>query len=144
MTEHAVPGAKSASKGARKRRKDGAQGFGRYVPWMPSEFPADAIAHWPGMNDWPTSAQIEHFVESTKALPDARLAVLSGLRRWAEPASSQLMVSLASVIVSIIGIAIAIAAILTANDRTAFLVVVILGALYLLLALAGFALALRM
>ncbi|MBH0129561.1 hypothetical protein [Salinibacterium sp. NK8237] len=96
------------------------------------------------MNDWPTSAQIENFVESTKVLPDARLAVLSGLRRWAEPASSQLMVSLASVIVSIIGIAIAIAAILTASDRAAFVVVVILGVLYLLLALAGFAVALNM
>ena len=52
---------------------------------------------------------------------DARLAVLTGLRRWAEPASSQLLITVAAIIVSIV------AAILTVSDVGLLLRIGIVG-----------------
>lgn len=84
--------------------------FGRYVPWMPSELPTAARSYWPAKSEWPTVAEVENFVSVTRKKPDVRLAVLTGLRRYAEPGTAQMLVAIGSVIVSIIAVVLGVAA----------------------------------
>jgi hypothetical protein len=69
---------------------------------VPEDLPDAALCCWPRKDDWPTSTDVHRFIDDTDARPDARLAVLTGLRRWAEPASSQLLLTVAAIIVSIV------------------------------------------
>lgn len=85
-----------------------ARGFGKHVPWVPEDLPAAAVEYWPRKDDWPTAADIQRFLEVTEGGPDERLAVLTGLRRWAEPASSQILLTVAAIIVSIVSVALAV------------------------------------
>ena len=89
-------------------------------------------------------SSLEHCLELSRDRPDARLAVMSGLRRWSEPASSQLLVAIVSIIVSVIAIAVAIASVWVQDDRVVFFGVAGAGIVYLVLAINGIALAVQM
>ena len=127
----------------RKQERD-AKGFGKHVPWTPDDLPDNAFASWPPKRSWPSVAEVDRILKTTERKPDARLAVLSGLRRWSEPASSQMLAALGSIIISIVAIAIAIA--IASNTAVPGLQwsVLVVGAAYIILALWGFGLALRM
>ncbi|GHD45989.1 hypothetical protein GCM10008097_15520 [Mycetocola manganoxydans] len=77
---------------------------------MPSELPTDAHPYWPARSEWPTVAEVENFVSMTRKKPDVRLAVLTGLRRYGEPGTAQMLVAIGSVIVSIIAVVLGVAA----------------------------------
>ena len=127
--------------GRRRRKQDReARSFGRHVPWAPDDLPGDALEVWPPKSSWPTVADVDRILNATQGSPNARLAVLSGLRRWSEPASSQMLVALGSVIVSIVAIAIASSTFIPALQFS----VLGVGVAYIVLALWGFGLALRM
>jgi len=49
---------------------------------MPDNLPEYAREFWPDLSEWPTTDEVKRFVRSTRRHPDARLAVLSGLRRF--------------------------------------------------------------
>ena len=127
------------SRGERKSARE-MQGFGRHVPWAPDDLPSGFRDYWPRKDGWPTKADVDHFIGSTSGKPDARLAVLSGLRRWSEPASSQMLATFGSVIISIVAIAIAA----STFNQIVYFGVLGAGAVYILLALTGVGLALRM
>lgn len=95
---------KEVRRTARAEKKSNGFGFG--VSWKPDDLPIYAAAYWPQKVVWPNVEDVRLFVESTEDERAARLAVLTGLRRWSEPGSSQLMVSLGAMIVSIVAIAI--------------------------------------
>lgn len=114
--------------------------FGRFVPWMPAELPAEAHSLWPTKNDWPIDEDIKHFLAETEDSPDIRLAVLSGLRRWAEPASSQMLVAFVSIFVSIAAVAIASSNI----NEILYALIVGAGAAYVIMALIGIEVAMQM
>ena len=124
---------------SRKRERD-AKGFGKHVPWTPDDLPDNAFASWPPKRSWPSVAEVDRILKTTERKPDARLAVLSGLRRWSEPASSQLLAAFGSIIISIVAIAVASSALVPALQWS----VLVAGVAYILLALWGFGLALRM
>ena len=107
---------------------------------MPEDLPAVAIGCWPRKNGWPTSEDVNLFLERTDGKLDARLAVLTGLRRWAEPASSQMLVTLAAIIVSIGAVVLAV------SDAAISIHIAVLLAVaaYLVVAVLAISLALRM
>lgn len=72
------------------------------------DLPAAAVEYWPRKDDWPTAADIQGFLEAINGRSDERLAVLTGLHRWAEPASSQMLLTVAAIIVSIVAVALAV------------------------------------
>lgn len=84
------------------------RGFGKHVPWVPEGLPAEAVQYWPRKHDWPTTADVRGFLERTDGRPDVRLAVLTGLRRWAEPASSQMVLTVAAIIISVVAVALSV------------------------------------
>jgi hypothetical protein len=126
----------------RKRLALDASNFGKHLLWMPEDLPTGARNDWPPKSNWPTIAAVNRIVACSVERPDAYLAVLSGLRRWAEPASSQLLVALGSIIVSIVAIAVAVAA--SSFNQALYVSVAIVGIAYVLLALWGVVLAVRM
>ena len=50
----------------------------------PEDLPADARDLWPDLARWPTPEDVVCFMRSTRKTPHRRLAVLNGLRSWAE------------------------------------------------------------
>ncbi|WP_285115051.1 hypothetical protein [Leifsonia sp. fls2-241-R2A-40a] len=50
----------------------------------PDELPEYAIPLWPDLSRWPTAHDVTTFRRGTHRNPDARLAVLNGLRSWSE------------------------------------------------------------
>jgi hypothetical protein len=50
----------------------------------PEDLPEDALAMWPDLNRWPTPDDVASFKRATRKTPHQRLAVLNGLRSWAE------------------------------------------------------------
>jgi hypothetical protein len=50
----------------------------------PDELPEYAVPLWPDLSRLPTTHDVTMFRRSTRRNPDARLAVLSGLRSWSE------------------------------------------------------------
>jgi uncharacterized membrane protein len=123
----------------RQNEKD-KRGFGKHLPWVPDDLPAVAANYWPRKEEWPTAADVRRFIEVTEGKPDARLAVLTGLRRWAEPASSQMLLTVAAIIVSIVAVALAV------SDFYMLFYVGMVGAgvAYIVVALIAISLALRM
>jgi hypothetical protein len=115
-------------RGAPRQRKK-PEGFGK-LPWMPEELPAPAKQYWPRQTDWPTDGDIRSFIDETDGTEDVRLAVLTGLRRWSEPGSSQLMVSLGSLVVAIAAIGVGFSNL----DPRFYIGVVISAAIYLIIA----------
>jgi len=107
---------------------------------VPDELPAVAVGCWPRKEDWPTTDDVNHFLEHTEGKPDARLAVLTGLRRWAEPASSQMLVTMAAIIVSIVAVVLAVSDV----DMSIHIAVVLAGAAYIVVAVVAIPLALQM
>lgn len=99
-------------KTARRARRElnAATTFGSLVPWMPAELPADAQPYWPAKSEWPTVEEVESFVRATRKKPHVRLAILTGLRRYSEPGTAQMLVAIGSVVVSIIAVVLGVAA----------------------------------
>lgn len=93
-----------------RREKKREVAFGRLVPWMPAELPVDAQPYWPAQSEWPTVEEVDRLVRTTRKKPDVRLAILTGLRRYAEPGTAQMLVAIGSVIVSITAVVLAVAA----------------------------------
>jgi hypothetical protein len=127
---------------AKKRpagKKKSVEGFSG-LPWVPEELPAVAKNHWPRQTDWPSDADIQSFVRETENVADVRLAVLTGLRRWAEPASSQLMVSLGSFILAVAAIGVG----LSSLHPLFYVGILISAALYLVFAFALYGRAVNM
>lgn len=135
-----VTGSTNKARRIERRRVRESRGFGRHLTWMPEGFPEAAVDSWPRKDDWPTSTEILRFIEDTRGRPDARLAVLTGLRRWAEPASSQLLITVAAIIVSIVAV------ILTVSDVGLLLRIGMVGAglTYIVVAVFAIYLALAM
>jgi len=50
-------------------------------PFVPDGLPEYARSHWPDIARWPTEIDVRTFLTVTRRDPDARLAVLTGLRR---------------------------------------------------------------
>lgn len=129
----------------RKRRRSTelaareAKGFGKYALWVPDDLPPSAVPHWPHKETWPSAAQVERFIDDTERDLDARLAVMTGLRRWAEPGSSQMMVSLGTIIIAIVAIVTGLSDIHVGF----FIGVLVFGTSYIFLALFGFGQAMR-
>lgn len=103
--------ARKRRKAARPARRElkAATTFGRLVPWMPSELPAGARPYWPAKSEWPTVEEVESFVRATRKEPQVRLAILTGLRRYSEPGTAQMLVAIGSVIVSITAVVLGVA-----------------------------------
>jgi hypothetical protein len=99
-------------KTARRARREfkTATTYGRLVPWMPSELPADAQPYWPAKSEWPTVEEVESFVRATRKKPHVRLAILTGLRRYSEPGTAEMLVAIGSVVVSITAVVLGVAA----------------------------------
>ena len=106
-----VTGFTNKARRIERRRVRESRGFGRHLAWMPEGFPEAAVDSWPRKDDWPRSTDILRFIEDTRGRLDARLAVLTGLRRWAEPASSQLLITGAAIIVSIVAVILTVSAV---------------------------------
>jgi len=76
------------------------------VPDQPENLPLYAHGHWPDLAKMPTAADVKLFKRATRRDPDARVAVLSGLRSFAEAELNSLWafigvwISLLAVIVS--------------------------------------------
>jgi uncharacterized membrane protein YqaE (UPF0057 family) len=123
-----------------RRQANEARGFGRHLPWVPEDLPAAAVDCWPRKDDWPTPADVRRFIADTEGRPDARLAVLTGLRRWAEPASSQLLITVAAIIVSIVAV------VLAAGDFSALFrgAIILAGLTYIVVVVFAIYLALAM
>lgn len=51
---------------------------------QPDDLPESARAFWPDLARWPTHRDVRDFRRATRGNPDARLAVLNGLRSWSE------------------------------------------------------------
>jgi len=62
----------------KKRAKWGAN----VVLQMPTELDEESARFWPVFDNWPTAADVARFVDGTRATPDVRLNVLSGLRSY--------------------------------------------------------------
>ena len=118
-----------AERAAREARR-----FGRFVRWVPIDLPSAAVPFWPRKDSWPSVADIRRLVDATESDPDARLGVMTGLRRWAEPGSSQMLVSLGTIVVAIVAVAVGV----SDFDPSVFVLVVFFGAIYLLFALVAF------
>jgi hypothetical protein len=101
---------------------------------MPDDLPPVAVLHWPRKEAWPSVAAVQDFVDATESDLDARLAVMTGLRRWAEPGSSQMLVSLGTIIIAIVAIALGV----SDFDPNVFILMLGVGILYIVLALFGF------
>lgn len=116
--------------------------FGRFVHvlWRPDELPSSARCYWPNKTDWPTTSEVRTFIRETRKKPEVRLAVLTGLRRYSEPGSSQMLMAIGSVIVSIVAVALTVSGL---NTQLHF-IIVYAGSAYILLALFGIALAIQM
>lgn len=56
---------------------------GRPSADVPDQFPRSAIRYWPDLGRWPTTSDVDDFLRSTRRRPEPRLAVLTGLRRYA-------------------------------------------------------------
>jgi hypothetical protein len=128
-----VTGSTNRAQRIERRRVRESRGFGRHLTWVPEGFPEAAVDSWPRKAGWPTSTDVLRFVEDTRGRPDARLAVLTGLRRWSEPASSQLLITVAAIIVSIVAV------ILTVSDVGFLLRIGMVGAGLTYIAVAVFA-----
>jgi len=50
----------------------------------PDDLPAAARQYWPDVSRWPTPSDVRYFRRSTRRNPEARLAVLNGLRSWSQ------------------------------------------------------------
>lgn len=50
----------------------------------PDDLPKHAVPFWPDLQRWPTVADVAEFKRRTRRHPDVRMAVLNGLRSWAE------------------------------------------------------------
>jgi hypothetical protein len=120
-------GTKAKKRSAGKKKP--VEGFSG-LPWVPEELPDVAKNYWPRQTDWPSDADIQSFVRETEGVGDVRLAVLTGLRRWAEPASSQLMVSLGSFILAVAAIGVG----LSSLHPLFYVGISIAAAIYLVLA----------
>jgi hypothetical protein len=120
-------------------RKKPVEGFSG-LPWVPEELPDTAKKYWPRQTDWPSDADIQSFVRETEYVADVRLAVLTGLRRWAEPASSELMVSLGSFILAVAAIGVG----LSSLHPLFYVGILIASALYLVIAFAVYGRAVNM
>lgn len=77
------------------------------VAQCPEDLPAQAEFAWPDLRALPTLNDVQSFRLIGHDRPDIHLAVLNGLRRFAE-SSSQLMLGLAAFIVSLSALALAI------------------------------------
>jgi len=101
---------------------------------MPEDLPDVAKPFWPRYTDWPDDSDIRGFVHATDETADVRLAVLTGLHRWAEPGSSQLMVSLGSLLIAVAAIGVS----LSTLDPLFYIGVVIAAVIYIVIALIVF------
>lgn len=82
-----------------KRARD--VNFGsRFVRSRPEQLPAFANEAWPDLHSWPTAGGLLRFRAITRKDPETRLAVLNGLRHYAE-SSSNMMLGLAAFLVSL-------------------------------------------
>jgi hypothetical protein len=129
----------------RKRERDAERtakrsgAFGRYTRWVPEDLPAAAVAHWPQKKTWPSVADVRVVLDATESDLDARLGIMTGLRRWSEPGSSQMLVSFASFIVALVAIAIGV------SDfyPNVFIWVLVVGIVYIFVAGFGFSQAMQ-
>jgi len=123
---------KGAKTKPRRRGKKSAD-FGS-LPWKPEDLPLVAVPYWPRLTNWPSDSEIRDFVARTEGIADVRLAVMTGLRRWAEPASSQLLGSLGSLIVAVAAVGVGISSL-----GTLLYIGILIGvAVYLILAVIVF------
>ena len=74
-----------------------------FVPLIPEDLPLSARAFWPDLEEWPTPARVRQLTKQLKKRDDDRLAVLTGLRRFAV-ADSNLMLGFIALVVAMLAV----------------------------------------